>query len=97
MLIFRNKEGIPYATFSPGHYLGDIRHQSSGHFIITRSIELPRILSNEIILVDLYLHHPMVEYLMKAPNCCILESQGFQSGFGRALTHEYGFMGLEEI
>ena len=49
------------------------------------------------LLVDLYLHHPMVEYLLKAPNCCILESQGYQSGFGHALNTGYGFIGLKDI
>ena len=46
--------------------------------------------------IDLYIHHPMVEYLMKAENCCTLLSDGFQEGFGRALEHgQNGFMGLE--
>ncbi len=96
MLVLKNKEGMPYATFSPGHYLGDIKHLKRGVFKIERNIKIPSILSKEDLLVDLYIHHPMVEYILKAPNCCILESQGFQSGYGRSLTEDNGFMGLEE-
>jgi len=68
---------------------------SRGEFSLKRTIALPKILSKGTIMVDLYLHHPMVEYLMKAPDCCSLESEGFQQGFGRALSQEQnGFMGL---
>jgi len=97
MIIIKSKEGVPFATYSPGHYFGDIRHQPSGEFEIVREIELPPIMSEGQLLVDLYLHHPMVEYLVKAPNCCILESQGYQSGFGHALNTGYGFIGLKDI
>lgn len=97
MIIIKSKEGVPFATYSPGHYFGDIRHQPPGEFEIVRDIELPPILSEGQLLVDLYLHHPMVEYLVKAPNCCILESQGYQSGFGHALNTGYGFIGLKDI
>jgi lipopolysaccharide transport system ATP-binding protein len=96
MIIIKSKEGVPFATYSPGHYFGDIRHQPPGEFEIVRDIELPPILSEGQLLVDLYLHHPMVEYLVKAPNCCILESQGYQSGYGHALNTGYGFIGLKD-
>jgi lipopolysaccharide transport system ATP-binding protein len=40
----------------------------------------------------------MVEYYMKAPNCCELNSEGYQSGFGTAMNQDTnGFMGLEEV
>ena len=97
MIIIKSKEGVPFATYSPGHYFGDIRHQPPGEFEIVRNIELPPILSEGQLLVDLYLHHPMVEYLVKAPNCCILESQGYQSGFGHALNTGYGLIGLKDV
>ena len=97
MIIIKSKEGVPFATYSPGHYFGDIRHQPPGEFEIVKTIELPPIMSEGQLLVDLYLHHPMVEYLLKAPNCCILESQGYQSGFGHALNTGYGFIGLKDI
>ena len=95
MMTLKSKEGIPYATYAIGHYMGDIQRMKKGNFNINRVIELPPILSKGIIMVDLYLHHPMIEYFMKAPDCCSLESEGFQKGFGRALSQEHnGFMGL---
>ena len=98
MMTLKSKEGIPFATYAIGHYMGEIQSLKKGAFSLKRTIELPKILSKGIINVDLYLHHPMVEYLMKAPDCCSLESEGFQKGFGRALSQEpNGFMGLENI
>ena len=96
MITLKSKEGIPFATYAIGHYFGDIQNLKSGDFTLNRTIKLPEILSKGIIKVDLYIHHPMVEYIMKAPDCCSLESEGFQKGFGRALSQEQnGFMGLE--
>lgn len=95
MMILKSKEGIPLATYAIGHYMGEIHIIRKGKFSIRRSIELPKILSKGIIKVDLYIHHPMVEYMMKAPDCCSLESEGFQKGFGRALNQETeGLLGL---
>ena len=97
MMTLKSKEGIPLATYAIGHYFGDIQHLKKGHFSLKREMELPQILSKGILKVDLYLHHPMVEYLMKAPDCCTLESEGFQQGFGRALSQEQnGFMGFND-
>jgi len=95
MVTLKSKEGIPLATYAIGHYYGDIQHISKGCFSLKREIELPKILSKGILSTDLYLHHPMVEYLMKAPDCCTLESEGFQKGYGRALSQEHnGLIGL---
>ncbi len=95
MMTLKSKEGIPFATYAIGHYMGEIQHLKKGSFSLNRIIELPKILSKGIIKVDLYIHHPMVEYMMKAPDCCSLESEGFQKGYGRALSQEpNGFMGL---
>ena len=95
MMTLKSKEGVPFATYAIGHYMGEIQHLKRGNFSIKRTIELPKILSKGIINVDLYIHHPMVEYMMKATDCCSLESEGFQKGFGRALSQEpNGFMGL---
>lgn len=95
MLILKNEIGMPYATYAPGHYRGEIQHLEKGKFEIERIINLPMILAKGILKVDLYLHHPMVEYQMMAVDCCSLESEGFQSGYGRALEHQQnGFMGL---
>lgn len=96
MLTLKTKDGMPLATYAIGHYFGEIQHLKKGNFSLKREVELPQILSKGIMMVDLYIHHPMVEYLMKAPDCCSLESEGFQEGYGRALTQEQnGFMGLD--
>ena len=96
MVILKNAVGIPMATFAPGHYYGDIKHQPIGNFHISVEVELPKILSRGIVSVDLYIHHPMVEYLMQAPNCASFEVEGFQEGFGKAIEqNENGFLGLD--
>ena len=97
MLILRNKDGMPYATYAKGHYMGDIQHQPAGDFVIERTIQLPEILTRGAVYVDLILHHPMVEYQLKAPNCCILETMGYQQDFGSAMNQiDNGFMGLTD-
>jgi lipopolysaccharide transport system ATP-binding protein len=97
MLILRNKDGVPLATYAKGHYMGDIQHLPAGDFAIERTIELPEILSRGSVFVDLYLHHPMVEYQLKAPNCCTLETMGYQKGFGSAMNQsDNGFIGLND-
>ena len=98
MLILKNKDGMPYATFARGHYEGDIQHLPKGDFQLTKKIQLPRILTRGSINVDLFIHHPMVEYYLQAPNCCVLDSEGYQSGFGTAMNQDTnGFIGLDEI
>lgn len=97
MLTLKSKDGIPFATFAKGHYDGDLQHQSKGKFRIRKKIALPEILSKGILIVDLYMHHPMVEFLLKAPQCCTLEVEGYQKGVGRHINqHDSGFMGLTE-
>jgi lipopolysaccharide transport system ATP-binding protein len=97
MLTFKSKEGIPFATYAKGHYMGDIQHTPKGKFSIQKQVLLPQILTKGIINVDLYIHHPMVEYYFKAPGCCVLECEGFQKGFGRTMNQDScGFIGLED-
>lgn len=97
MLVIKNMDDVPLAMFAPGHYLGDIRHQKKGNFRIERNIELPRFISCGVFKIDLFMHHPMVEWLLEAPECCVIESEGNQEGVGRALRQEEGFMGLNEL
>ena len=73
MMVLKSKEGIPLATYAKGHYMGDIQHAPKGHFKIHKQVKLPKILTKGIINVDLFIHHPMVEYYFKAPSCCVLE------------------------
>lgn len=97
MLIFRNKEGIPFASFANGHYFGDIQHLKKGKFTINKYIELPQILNKGILKVDLLFHHPMVEILLNAPSCCTLECEGFQTEYGKSCDQTVnGFIGLSD-
>ena len=97
MVTLKNKDGQPLAMYAKGHYMGEIQHLQKGKFIISKTIKLPKILCKGILNVDLYLHHPMVEFLLKAPDCCVLDVEGYQQGFGRALSQESaGFIGLED-
>jgi lipopolysaccharide transport system ATP-binding protein len=78
--------------------MGDINHAPKGHFSIHRQVKLPQILTKGIINVDLFIHHPMVEYYLKAPGCCTLECEGYQKGFGRTMNQDScGFIGLEDL
>ena len=98
MLIFRNKDGMPLASFANGHYYGDIQHMKKGKFIIDRHIQLPQILNKGVLKVDLLFHHPMVEFLLKAPSCCTLDCEGFQTEFGKSCDQEVnGFIGLNSF
>ncbi len=98
MIILKSKDGIPLASYARGHYDGLIKHQKNGDFSIQSDIELPKILTRGIINVDLYIHHPTVEYYLKAPNCCVLESEGYQSGFGVSMLQETnGLIGLSDF
>lgn len=98
MLIFRNKDGMPLASFANGHYYGDIQHMKKGKFIIDRHIQLPRILNKGVLKVDLLFHHPMVEFQLKAPSCCTLDCEGFQTEFGKSCDQDVnGFIGLNSF
>ena len=97
MLTFKSKEGIPLMTYAYGHYMGYIAHMKKGDFHLEKYIELPPIISKGFLKVDLYFHHPMVEVLMKASDCCILTCEGYQYGYGRALKQEIeGIIGLQD-
>lgn len=96
-LTFKSKDGMPLATYALGHCMGSIYHCPKGDFTINRKISLPKILTKGLIYVDLILHHPMVEYFLKAPNCCVLDSEGFQGGYGTTLgQRECGIIGLDD-
>lgn len=98
MLIIRNKDGMPLASFANGHYFGNIQHIGKGHFKIEKKIELPHILNKGLLKLDLYFHHPMVEFQLKAPACCSLECEGFQTEYGKICDQDVnGFIGLNEI
>jgi lipopolysaccharide transport system ATP-binding protein len=96
MLFIKSKEGIPLASLARGHYGGKTILLNKGPFIIETTILLPKYLSRGKFVLDVYLHHPMYEFQMKAPGCAILYVSGSQDDYGRALdADDYGFCGLE--
>ena len=98
MLVIKNKEGVPLATFAEGHYKGRIESVVPGKFRIERSIQLPRVLSKGKYYIDLYLHHPMYEFQMKAPHCAEILVEGSHDEFGRPLnSYDAGLFGLDSI
>ena len=96
MVILKNRDEIPMASLAEGHYRGHIERIEKGRFSIERKIRLPKFLSEGDYIVDLYMHHPMVEYHMQAPACAKIHSEGYHEEFGRALKlSDEGFCGLE--
>ena len=97
MLVLRTKDGLPLATFAEGHYKGNIVTLPAGDFTLVREIKLPRFLSQGQLYCDLMMHHPMVEWQLQMPSCCVLDCEGYQEGFGHACTLlDMGLAGLEQ-
>lgn len=98
MIIIKNKDEAPLATLAEGHYKGIIQKIPAGHFKIAKSISLPTFLAHGTYNIDLFLHHPMTEWQMKAPSCAKLEAIGNQISVGQPLQlHNHGIIGLETI
>ena len=98
MMILKNRDAIPMASFAEGHTRGRIEKIAAGPFRIERNIRLPKYMSEGDFVVDLYLYHPMMEYQMQAPACAEIHSECFYEEFGRALRLDNeGFFGLESI
>ena len=98
MLIIKNKDEVPMATLAEGHCKGLVQHVKKGSFLLECTILLPRFIGSGDYKIDIYMHHPMVEYQLKAVNCATIHIDGFQEGFGRSLQQkEEGFLGLERV
>ena len=96
ILTFKNMDEVPMASLAEGHCKGNIKKIKAGQFILEYNIQLPNILSNGNYIIDLYLHHPMVEWFVKAPHCAEIHIDGYQENYGRALNLKTeGFIGLE--
>lgn len=98
MLIIKNKDEVPMAALAEGHCKGIIENIPKGEFTISKSIKLPLLLSHGDYIIDIYLHHPMVEWFVKAPHCAEIHIDGYQEGYGRPMQlSSEGFIGLETI
>ena len=98
MLIIKNKDEVPMAALADGHCRGIMQPISKGNFKLERMIQLPMFMGSGDYKIDIFMHHPMVEYQLKAVNCATLHIDGYQEGFGRSLLQKSeGFTGLERI
>ena len=98
MVIFKNKSQTPMATLAEGHSKGKLMEISEGKFEISKRILLPKYVSKGTYYIDIFMHHPMIEYQLKVENCAEIQIDGYQEGFGRAmLLAEEGFLGLESL
>lgn len=98
LFVLKTKEGIPLACLAEGHYRGIIQTIPTGHFVIDKNIILPDYISCGQLYCDLMMHHPMVEWQLQAPNCCILDCEGNQEGYGHHIYQDnMGFMGLTTL
>ncbi len=98
MMTFNTKDNITMAILAEGHYKGILMKFDRGEFEIERSIILPTFISRGNYQIDMMLHHPMVEWQMKAPGCITIDVQGSQIGTGAALNlADSGFAGLETM
>ncbi|MEY8686190.1 ABC transporter ATP-binding protein [Bacteroides sp. AN502(2024)] len=98
MLILKTRDEVPMASFAEGDCKGSGQKFGKGRFVIERTIELPKFLCSGDLVADIHLHYPMLEWLMKAPACAEIHSDGYQEGMGKpVLLKEQGFMGLERI
>ena len=98
MFILKSKSETPLASLAEGYYRGKLDTIPKGHFIINKTIQLPKFLSNGRLYCDLMMHHPRVEWHLQAPNCCCLDCEGYQEGYGYTINQEtYGLMGMEVL
>ena len=98
MLILKSKSETPLAAMAEGYYRGRLDTLPKGHFSINKTIVLPKFLSSGRLFCDLNMHFPRIEWQLQAPNCCCLDCEGYQEGYGFTINQEtYGIMGLEVI
>lgn len=98
LMRFKTRDDMPLATLAEGHYRGRLTKLKKGPFSMKRTIVLPKYLCSGDYLIDLMLHHPMVEWQMQAPHCIAVTVQGNQDEFGFAIRgQDDGFFGFETV
>lgn len=98
LLILKTREGLPLASLAEGHTKGKIEHIHKGYFKIERTVRLPKFLSQGDLIVDLSLHHPMVEYQLMLPEAIRLRSEGDMINEDRPLNlNNEGLLALESV
>lgn len=95
-LIIKKTDGTPMAALVEGRYKGQMLDIAPGDFTIKKRISLPKYMADGKYLIDLYLSQPMVQELVIATNCMILEIEGFHDPFANSLyLSKEGLIGLE--
>lgn len=78
--------------------MGYIQHKSKGNFKFNKQFKLPIILAKGINNVDLFTHHPMVDYYIKVPSCCVLKCEELQKIIGSTMNRsDGGLIGLDDF
>lgn len=81
-LLFKSENESVLATYSFCTDNGVLLHLN-GEFEISARISLPRRIHSGRIIIDIIFHWPNREYYLKAPKCCIIECEGFQTPLGQ--------------
>lgn len=98
MLIFKNSDYVPLATFSLGHYMGKTTEIPKGNFQLTYSIKLPKNVGQGECFASLCIHRPGIESLASFENAIIFTFEGNRAEFGNALTiNGSGLIGFEGL
>ena len=96
--IIKNLDEVPIASFTEGHFTGEICCYDVGDFIIEHRIKLPKYLFFGDCLIDILLHQPDVEWYMEARSCVLVHFEGSREKFGKANSQKIcGLIGLESI
>lgn len=98
MVLFKNLDGVPLASYCEGHYKGTLTKLPAGEFVIQRKIQLPHFLSCGDYFIDICMHHPSVCWYFEIRNSVRIHINGTTTEFGRALNSSTdGFFGLESF
>lgn len=93
--------GVPMATYSEGAYKGVVETVLPGHFIMHRTIQLPRYLSQGDYELEFEVNqHSMegagIQRYLWAKRCATIHVEGSMDEFGHPLNSRWeGFFGLE--
>lgn len=86
MVIFKTTDGIPIATFSPGHYEGKLISLGIGKFTIESTIELPEYYGHGRCIASIYLHNPGIEGIVDFDDAVQITFEGAKTEYGNTLT-----------
>ncbi len=98
MLVFKNSDYVPLATFSLGHYRGKMIEIPEGNFKLKYTINLPENVGRGECFASLYIHRPGIEGIVDFENALVFTFEGNRAEFGNALAiNENGMIGLDGI